>query len=230
MKIALIDDELQERENITNYLSTFSNSEGTAFDIKCFESGEQFLKEFRLVYDIIFLDIEMSGINGMETAKMIRLKDKSVSIIFITNSVSYAVDGYSVEAVDYILKPVIYMDFAMKLKKVLRKSNRTKDFFIKIDALDLIKTMNTSEIYYVEVLGHYLIYHTKDGDIKSRGTMKEVTSRLIPYNFCRVHKCYLVNLNFVTEVKTGSVTVLDQFLPLGRVYKDKFKKEFMDFI
>lgn len=230
MKIAIVDDEHIERNRLQGYIKKFSEETGIALEICSFSSGEELLHDYRLIYDIILLDIEMVGTNGMDVAKQIRKIDKGVIILFITNLASYAIEGYKVEAVDYVLKPVAYLDFAMKIRRAVRKVSQKEDNTISVDTVDGLKVFPVSEIYYVEVLSHYLIYHTKSGDFKSRGSLKVAEAQMIPYNFFRSHKCYIINFKYITAVKAKEIIVDNTILPLGRAYKETFMQEYMRYI
>ena len=230
MKIAIVDDEQIERNKLQEYIKKFSEETGTTLDIYSFSSGDQLLQDYRLVYDIIMFDIEMSGTNGMDTAKQIRKIDKRVTILFITNLAQYAIEGYDVEAIDYILKPVTYLDFAMKMRRAFRKVSQKEDNTILVETVEGVKTFRLSEIYYLEVLAHYLIYHTKSGDFKLRGSLKDAEAQMIPYNFFRIHKCYIVNFKYITAVKSKEIIIDDIPLPLGRAYKETFMQEYMRYI
>lgn len=230
MRIAIVDDEQIERDKLHEYLIKFGQETRTTLEISSFCSGDQLLKDYRLIYDIILFDIQMPGTNGMDSAKQIRKIDKGVTILFVTNVAQYAIEGYEVEAVDYVLKPILYPDFAIKMKKAFRKVAQKEDNTISVDTVDGMKNIRLSEIFYVEVMSHYLSYHTKAGEFKSRGSLKIVEAQLIPYNFFRMHKCYIVNLKYITALKTKEIMIDNIPLPLGRAYKDTFLQEYMRYI
>ena len=164
----------------------------------------------------------MPQLNGMEAAKQLRQLDRSVSIVFLTKLAQFAINGYEVNALDYILKPVNKYSFSLKMKKVLSyiKKNNTKE--ITIMSKNDIYHFHTTDIFYIEILSHQLVYHTQKGIFSIRGTMTEAETKLSPYNFKRCNNCYLVNLQHVTGIQGNKVLINDSFLQISRSRKKDF--------
>lgn len=117
IKIAIVEDEAAVRDQLTDYVRRYTRQYGTEFEVTCFTDGDEILENYRPAFDIIFLDVEMKRLNGMETAQRIRELDDDVLLIFITNMAQYAIKGYSVGALDYVLKPVPYFAFLHSCKR-----------------------------------------------------------------------------------------------------------------
>lgn len=230
MNVAIVDDEQKERSLLTEYCKQYAAKSGAKINTTVFDCGDALLNDYKVYFDIIIFDIDMPGTNGMDAAKQIREVDKNVTILFMTNIAQYAIDGYAVEAVDYIIKPVGYYEFSMRFQKAVSKAAQKKNHTIVIDTVDGVRHMKTSEIWYVEVMSHYLLFHTETGVYKARGSMKEQMEVLVPYHFCRVHKSYLVNLAHVTEIQAKDVLVETDEIPLGRSFKDNLMQEYMRYI
>lgn len=230
MNVAIVDDEQKERDLLCEYCSKYASEAGAKIDTVIFNSGDALLSDYKVYFDIIIFDIDMPGTNGMDTAKRIREVDKNVTILFMTNIAQYAIDGYAVEAVDYVIKPIGYYEFSMKFQKAISKAAQKKSHTIVLDTVEGMRHVKTSEIWYVEVMSHYLLFHVDGAVYKVRGSMKEQMEILIPYNFCRVHKSYLVNLEYVEEIQTKSVLVKTDEVPLGRMFKDELMQEYMRYL
>ena len=230
MRVAIIDDEKESFDLLKSYLIRYQKEHGGAFEIETFSSGEELLKDYRAIYDILIFDIQMPGISGIDAAKKVREHDKKAIILFITSMAQYALQGYEVEAVDYIIKPLSYYDFAMKIAKVIRKVVQQEEVCVAVDTQEGIRKVLVSGICYMEVLGHYIYYHTKEGLIVARGSMKEAEEQFTLYNFVRVHKSYIVNLRHVTKVDANDVEVNGERIPLGRVYRHMFLQAFLRFV
>lgn len=230
MRIAAADDEARQRENIQDYLSQFAAETGIKIQLSLFPSGDALLSGYCCIYDIVILDIGMPGTNGMDTARKIRELDPDVLIVFVTNLPQYALSGYEVNAVDYILKPVSYADFKKKFRRVVEIANRRQKRRVILESSEGIRQVPLSDICFVESIGHYLLFHIGAGIYKVRENMKECESNLQLYGFCRIHKSYLVNLAHIDEIRTDSLILHGQVLPVGRSYKDDLVRAFFQYI
>ncbi len=230
MRVAVIDDEREERERMQSFLERFAEEFSRKIEVSQFTCGDELLREYSYDFDILIFDIDMPGTSGLDTAREIRKKDENVVILFVTNMAQYAINGYEVEAVDYIIKPVGYYDFSMKFQKAVSKAAQRRDRTFALETVDGTRKVRVSDIWYVEVLSHYLMYHTKEGCFKVRGSMKVHEAELAPYDLCRIHKSYLVNMAYVEEIRTGEAEVGGDVLPVGRSYKEKFMQEYLRYI
>ena len=156
--------------------------------------------------------------------------DGNVVIMFITNMAQYAIHGYEVEAVDYVLKPLSYADFAMKVQKALRYIARNEDANVKLCTKDGMVHLAVSDIYYIEVRSHYLIYHTTREEYMVRGVMKETEEQFAKYHFARCSHGYLINLKYVQSVNGNIVTVAGEEIALSRSKKNDFMEAFARYI
>ena len=129
IRIALVEDEAEVRAQLQGYVQRHTRQYGTEFAVTEFADGMELLDDYRPVYDILFLDVEMKHLDGMETARRVRELDKDVIIVFITNMAQYAIGGYAVGALDYVLKPVPYFAFSQQLRKAEEQLRRHEEYF-----------------------------------------------------------------------------------------------------
>ena len=230
MRIAIVDDEQAMREQLAEYIRRFAGERRLAADLCPFSSGDALLGAGERDFDIIIFDIDMPGTNGLDAARRIREADENVVILFVTNIAQYAINGYEVDAVDYIIKPVGYYDFAMKFQKAVRRAERSQGGSLFIDTVSGPVALRTDDILYVEVMGHYLIYHTPDRAFRVRASMKEHEDVLRAYHFARCHKSYLINLKHMKSVSASEVIVGEYSIPLGRAYKDGLLTDYMSYL
>ena len=227
MKVAIVDDLKTELEMLRGYLMDFAVAESKEFDISTYESGDRFLEDFSGQFDLILMDIDMPGLNGIDTARAIRKVDESVVLMFVTAMPQYVLTGYEVDAIDYVIKPVSYPDFALKLKKALRYVKQVKaDEPVVLSTKEGLVTLNISEIYYVESALHYCIYHTKDKEYRVRENISAVEQRLSPFGFARCNAGYLVSLKHVKAIIKDDVIVGDYTLKISRSKKASFTEKF----
>ena len=131
------------------------------------------MSDYKPEYELVFMDIEMPDINGLKTAEKLRAVDSLVGLVFITNIAKYAIEGYRYEAMDYILKPVTYAGFKIKMDRILSRLKKT-DKKIVITTRNEQYVVGANSVYYVEVSLHAIVYHTESGDYTAYGTLKEV--------------------------------------------------------
>ena len=230
MRIALIDDAPEIRVQLSEYVKRYETENDIRLDSVQFPSGDALLQNYRPEYDILVFDIDMPGTNGMDTARQVRRMDQNVVILFITNIAQYAINGYEVEAVDYVLKPVSYYDFSMKLSRALRKVQRKQDDRLVLETTEGPVQVRSSDIRYVEVMDHYLIFHTKERSYQVRGSFREHVPILKEHYFTRCHKSYMVNLAFVKNVRSSGVVLEDVIVPIGRTYKESVMEDYIHYL
>ena len=225
MRVAIIEDEQKNAILLQEYLTQFSSENNVEIDSVHFYNGMDFLKQFQPSYDLILLDIEMPLLNGIEVAREIRKYDQNVFIIFITQMTQYAIEGYSVQALDYILKPVNYYAFSMKLKQVVQLlASRQMDFLI------LGTSSGKLRLDLSTLRNHTLHYHlTTECVTSTTFSMGKLSAKLSASGFARCHHGYLVNLRFVTGYEKNTVSLNEITLPLSRTYSKKFLNELLSY-
>ena len=201
MRIAIVEDEAQQREQLHTYIQQYAGETGQSFEVVLFSNGADLLKDYTPQYDIILLDIEMPGLNGMEAAGRLRSMDGDVVLMFVTNMAQYAINGYAVGALDFALKPVNYYTFPVRLARAIRRARQRKNGQILLTLPDCVRRLDTQQIHYVEVQNRMLHYHTELGEFVLRGTMQSAEKELSRYHFVRCNHWYLVNLSHVAEVR-----------------------------
>ena len=166
----------------------------------------------------------------METAQEIRKIDNLTILVFLTNFSKYAVNGYEVNAADYMLKPLDYYSFALKMHKILHMLYQNIEKEITIMTKGLLHRFSINELFYVEINNHDLIYHLDDETISTRGSLSEVEKSLPKNSFSRCNNCYLVNLKHVTKIKDNTVWIGKNELTISRPKKKMFLNDLTNYI
>lgn len=224
-KFAIVEDNQDAADKLSGFLERYAQENGEVFELKVFHDALDFLDGYRMVYDIVFMDIELPGIDGMEAAHRMRRLDEKVVLVFVTNMASYAVKGYEVNAADYLVKPVHYGDFELKLKRILNSYHEASEAILVVRQSGYMRLL-LRKIRYIEVQGHRLLYHTEEGVVDGGGTLLETEEKLKDRGFLRCNKCYLVNqrhimgINGYTLVLTGG-----EELQISRPRKKAFMSE-----
>ena len=225
-KCKIVEDDKRATARLLDYLKRFEGETGERFEVVCYEDAVTFLTEYNADCDIVFMDIEMPYLNGMDASKKLRERDSEVALVFITNMVQYAVSGYEVRALDFIVKPVSYYNFVIKLKRVLadRKLKRERGEELLLSCETGVKRIVIDSIRYIEVVGHRLTFHTLEETVELSGSLKDMESELEQKHFSRCNNCYLVNLKYVSEITANSCFVGGEELQISR----RRKKGFID--
>ena len=230
MRIAVVEDDAKYREQAESFLHRYSKEHALSFEISIFQDGAAIADGYRPVYDIIFLDIEMPHLDGMKAAHIIREKDEHVILVFITNVARYAVKGYEVQAMDYILKPLSYDSFSSKMDRIVRTAKRREEKSVLLSSADGTKRIPVSHILYAEVIRHQVIYHTEDGDIFVRASLKDAEDLLEGCGFEKCNSGFLVNLRHVRGVADDFALVGSDRLPVSRAKKKAFMQALAAYI
>lgn len=230
IRVAIVEDDVKERRSIRENLLSVAQKEGVEVSVSEFESALAFLGGYERDFDIILMDIEMPGMNGMEAAKALRRVDDTAILIFITNLTQYAVQGYEVDALDYIVKPIVPRSFALKMKRAFSRTVKRRDDVIQISDAQRIQSVRISSIRYVEVSGHYLIWHTQQGDFEEYATLKDAEDRIKRNYFVRCSRSCLVNLLHVESIDRENVIVGGDSLPMSRMQRKLFLEAFASFL
>lgn len=225
IRCIIVDDEPMAREILENHLSKIST-------IEVVDSCKSAIEAFNVIstekIDLIFLDINMPEISGLSFAKSI---NKNIKIIFTTAYREYAVDGFDLQAVDYLLKPISFERLLQGVNKYFNESTtvqqeetkeivheKSDSIFVRSDR-KMIK-INFSEILFIESLSDYIKIHLKDKNVVTRETISNIEAKLPQHDFLRVHRSYIVALNSIDSFTSELVEMGKKQIPISRSYKD----------
>lgn len=222
VRLAIVEDDPACVEQLQDYLRRFQQEQGACFDLTVFQDGEQLVFDYHPVYDILLMDVEMPHLDGIAAARAVREQDPEVVILFITNMAQYAIDGYSVHARSYLLKPVNYYAFAMELKDAIQTLDRPRQDAILVNIEGTVTKLPVGQVLYMESQGHNLMIHTAKQVIRTRMTIKQMEEKLQGHSFARCSVSYLVNLAHVTTVDGSCAIVGGDALPISRQKRREF--------
>jgi DNA-binding LytR/AlgR family response regulator len=225
-----VDDDLACTQQLCQYIETYEKEHGRSFSVRTYADGDVLVEDYRSQFDIIFMDVDMPMMDGITAAEHIRKVDQEVVLIFITNMAQQAVKGYSVDAMDYVLKSVNYFSFSQRLTRAISRLKRPGRTFLTVPIKGGMMKVEVGDVYYVESRGHQMIFHTKNGEIQSTGTMRSMEDVLRPLNFYRCNNGYLVNLRHVDGVQNGCVLVRGEKLLISRPRRAAFLETLTDYV
>lgn len=232
MKIALVEDNELHREQIAQEIRSYFGELNEVCELRVFCNGADMLgnNDDAGGFDLLLLDIKLPGIDGLSVAKQIRQKDSKVLIVFITSMTAYAVQGYSVHAMDYILKPINRISFRNTLDRARELFRQRTEHYISVTTSEGLLKLDISQIYYIETEKHAVrLYYTK-GSIHINDTLKNLEEKLKNANFCRCNNCYLVNLSHVEQVKKECVIVAGSELSFSRLRYKTFMESLTSYL
>ena len=228
--IAIVEDEKEFSTQLEKYLEQYQEENNVRLKVSVFQDGAEILEDYKKIYDVILLDIEMPRLNGMDAAEQIREMDTEVTLMFITNMASYAINGYAVGALDFVMKPINYYTFSMKMTRALKRVKQKDVEQILLTLPDGVKKIEINQIQFIEVQNRMLCYHTTEGDFELRGTMQSVEKTMEPYPFVKCNHWYMVNLKHVKEVRKNIAIVGNHELEISRRNKTAFLKALTDYM
>ena len=230
-RIAVCDDQPSQLENLTKKLFLYAEARHIKFHIQTYPSAEAFLFDFseNRNFDLLFLDIEMAGMNGIQLARKIRAENETVQLCFITGYPDYMNQGYDVNALHYLLKPVSIEKLFEVCDRFLKSTETQPRFFLFSLGKEVVRVYE-KDLYYGEAQGHYMLLHTRQGELKLRTTVPELEKQL-GEGFFRPSRSFLVNLRYVTRM-TKTEILLEQgvAVPLGKGMFDQANTALIAFL
>ena len=230
-KVAICDDESIIRKDLCRLCTEVLNFKGIEYNITPFGSGEALENSIETgnSFDLIILDIELTDRNGINLAREMRKKNDMTSIIFVSSHETYLRDGYSIQPIHFLIKPVDFNMLYTAISADLRINHNTSQ--IPLNFKNKSHTINTSDIIYIEIMGHSLYIHTEKGKTAFRQTMTEIERMLPGEFFCRCHNSYIVNLRYIDEFSKNEIYLNNgTVLPIGRKYCDNFQRKFIRYM
>ena len=230
INVTVIEDEKQTADAIISLIEKYGKVRGQAFLVSYYANADEFLRTYRGGCDIFFSDIEMPGTDGITAMTRLRGQDSDAIIIFLTAIARLAVQGYAVSPIDYILKPVEEVPLFSALDNAVRILDRRRCVRVCVHTSDGEVYINSSEITYIEVFGHFLVYHTGSENVTEWATLGKPEKVLTGCGFVRCSKSFLVNLKYVEDVSDGEVCVAGDRLKIGKTRYKSFMSALNEYL
>lgn len=230
LKLAIAEDDPQCAADLRSFVERYCREHDLELQIQMFPDGMELVENYQPVWDVLLLDIEMPHLDGMKAAERIRAVDPAVLIIFITYMGKFAIRGYEVSALDFVLKPVNYSKLAMRLRHVEEIIRRREDRFLLVSEGGGLFRVLTADIRYIEVANRHIHIHAADRVYVTSGTLSKLEQALEGQPFARCSHSYLVNLRHVTSVQRDAVLVEGETVPLSRSKQKAFLQALSDYM
>lgn len=216
MKIAICDDDALLRGALKRYIENWAEKRQITISIHEYASAEIFLFHWSPEenFDILFLDIQMPNMSGVELAEIIRRVDKDLIIAFVTGSMDYVLEGYKVKASNYLVKPVREEDCAKYLDEVYEELSNADGKHLLINAPGKVRKINYQDIYYFESFAHDVVVHINEHgrreELQFKKNIGELEAELANTQFIRTHRSFIVNMNHVSSVEKTCLILDDK--------------------
>lgn len=200
VRIAVVEDEAVSRKLLRDYLRRYGEERTLRIDATYFTDGAAIVGDYKPVYDIILMDIQMAHLDGMSAARAIREVDQEVILVFITSAPQFAINGYEVGALSYLLKPLPWFAFSQELDRCMRALAKCQRASLLLQSGATTHRVDVADIVYAESVKHRIDVHTLSGVYSVVSTLKAMEAELAGHNFFRSNSCYLVSLAHVRGV------------------------------
>ena len=209
MRIAICEDNMEHAEILAGMVNRWAKKENIQVVIGRYQSAEQFLfcMKDEPPYDLVFLDIQMSKINGLQLARMIREEDRLIFLVFTTALKKYAPKGYEVSAFRYLIKPLQEDEVFQALSAASQMLEVRKKEAIIVTQSDKSRRVFMDDIYYIEVDNHHIILHLRDETIRFKAKLKELETQFKEPQFCKCHRSYIVNMKYAGRISREGVEI-----------------------
>lgn len=228
--IAIVEDEEAVVDTLKEYIAQFMRENDLDYTVSSFGSVESFLFTGANSFDIILMDIQLPKMDGMTAVRKLRETNETVVVVFVTSLAQYALKGYEVGALDFMVKPLSYYSFAMKFRRAVNAAMRNQDNTIVVRSKTQLNVVCIHNIYFIEITSHTVIYHTKNGVYTATGTMKKLTEQLAGYHFSLCNQSFLVNLRYVTGVEGQTVIVAGEKICMSRSRRKEFMHDLNEYL
>ena len=225
IRIAIVEDEAPVSELLKSYFQRMEEENRELhFSVEIYKNAIVFLEAYKQQFDIVLMDIEMPYMDGMTAAAKLREVDKIVTLIFVTNMAQFAIKGYEVKAYDFIVKPVKYYGFAMKMQAAICEIKKNYTESLGINTQDGMIRIPLRDLIFVESFEHSLIYHYEGGRYVSKGreSLTEVEKKLSKYGFLRCKSSFLVNIRHIKRISGNIIEIGNEEIQIGRTKKKEF--------
>lgn len=230
--IGICDDEAKQRGMLRNIIELFMELHGESYEILEYKSGEALLGEIQKqpdLLDILFLDIELGGVTGVDAARTLRRESGHFELIFVTGYSDYVFNGYEVGALNYILKPYQPEKIRTVLRTALEKLDKNREHYFPVQQKNQIRKVPLGEILYFTSDLRKIVLTAREEKLEFYGKLSEIEDQL-PAAFVRVHQRYIVHLKYVDQIDSQGILIGSQLIPVSRKYYQEVSGAFARYL
>ncbi len=230
INIAIVEDDATQRTQLAACVKAYFTENNQPVRITEYSDGAAILENYPKNPDLILMDIDMPKLDGLEASRRIRTFDADVLLIFITNMIQCALDGYSVDAMDFIVKPVNEWNCRQSFLRALRRIRHRRGHHIRLQCKKNPVVLNINKILYAETQSHAVLLHLKTGELIISESMQSLESKTSGFPFFRCHSSFLVNLDAVDQIGRTEVFVAGVPIPVSKYRRAEFMQAMTNYI
>ena len=227
--IAIVDDDPKDASQLKDCVEAYCRKNSLAALVHTYRDGLDFIRGAE-THDIIFLDIQMGKLDGLETARLLRKINQESILIFVTNMAQFAIKGYEVDALDFIIKPASLASIVYVMDKAMKRLDGNTRAMFSLKTADGAVSLSANDIAYVEVFDHNLVYHTTRGEYTVRGRLSDVSEKLDQEKFVMCNRSFIVNLRHVSNVTADYLLIGDTRISVSKSHRKELMKRFSSFL
>lgn len=227
--LAIVDDDPKDSAALSALVASYFQQNGRHYMFRVFNAPLDFIRSTES-YDIVFMDIRMDKLDGLEVARIMRKINTNSVLIFVTHMAQLAIKGYEVDALDFIVKPADQFSINYVLDKAIARLENTQSTMLAVKTADSIVSLSSNDIMYVEVFDHNLVYHTVKGNYDVRGRLSDVVKKLDPKRFIVCNRSFVVNLRYVSSVCNDHLVIDGTEISVSKTHRKEIMQHFSNFL
>ena len=227
--LAIVDDDQNDSAALSALVAEYFRQNGKSYMFRVFHTPLDFIRSMEN-YDIVFMDIRMDKLDGLEVARIMRKINANCALIFVTHMAQLAIKGYEVDALDFIVKPADQFSINYVLDKAISRLENTSSTLIAIKTSDGIISLSSNDIIYVEVFDHNLVYHTTKGVYDVRGRLSDVIKKLDSKRFIMCNRSFVVNLRYVSSACNDYLIIDGTKISISKSHRKEIMQHFSNFL
>ncbi|MBQ8137677.1 MAG: response regulator transcription factor [Clostridia bacterium] len=227
--IAIVDDDPKDSGLLRSHVEAYFKKNDVPAVIHVFRDGLDFIRGTEH-HDIVFMDIRMDKLDGLDAARLMRKINRDACLIFVTNMAQFAIKGYEVDALDFIVKPASMTSITYVLDKAMKRLGDSNNMMLPLKTSEGTVSIASNDIQYVEVFDHNLVYHTNKGVFTVRGRISDVSEKLDERHFVLCNRSFVVNLRYVSNITADQLTIGSTQISISKSRRRELMQRFSSFL
>lgn len=234
MNIAICDDNKFFRDMLQDIVIKYMEEKKCEYNVDVFISGEEFINSINreyINYNLVFLDILMDKIDGIEVANILKSINENIEIVFVTITKDFVFNGYDIGVLNYILKPFDTGKIKREIDRWMDKNNKESNDKFYITKKSGIEVLSIKDIFYFDIYNRIITVHTKSREIQFYDKFENIEKKVERHSFLKCHRSYLVNCKYIDKIENSYIYLVnEEKIPISRLRISKVKSQFLEYV